>query len=77
MSERDRRPDLELWRRLFAVRTRICSLERSQSRSTAELLTLTIERDVLEWVLGDRDQPLLPLPDDGLQCDDPTRPDPT
>jgi hypothetical protein len=63
-GERDRRRDLEVWRRLFAVRTRICWLERSQGGGTGERLALTIERDVLEWVLGNRDQPAIPLAED-------------
>ncbi len=61
MNDGDRRHDLELWRRLFAVRTRICWLERSAGEATGERLALTIERDVLEWVLGQREQPPIPL----------------
>jgi hypothetical protein len=65
MNNGDRRHDLELWRRLFAVRTRICWLERSAGGATGERLALTIERDVLEWILGEREQPPIPLADDG------------
>ena len=64
MSDGDRRHDLELWRRLFAVRTRICWLERSAAGATGERLALTIERDVLEWVLGHREQPPILLAED-------------
>jgi hypothetical protein len=77
MSDRDRRQDQELWRRLFAVRTRICWLERSQGGSTGERLALTIERDVLEWVLGDRERPPIPLPGDSAEPANEARPDRT
>jgi hypothetical protein len=49
----------QLQRRLFAVRSRLCWLERTRPDSAAEQLALTIERDVLEWALGDRAEPAL------------------
>ena len=75
MNDGDRRHDLELWRRLFAVRTRICWLERSTGQATGERLALAIERDVLEWVLGQREHPPIPLADDDDRREGETRPE--
>jgi hypothetical protein len=63
MDQPERRSGDEVLRRLFLVRSRLCWLERSRTGTAAEIFTLSVERDVLEWVLGDRASPPLALPD--------------